>query len=143
MLYDFYLGRFRTFSNGILIGKEKLAFNYTQIIQCTPNEEHLKTIRAPVKYLKQLYTSNKRCLVSSELYNIFIYHLVPIYNEDEEQLEWFAGPILESKDSLTCPNGFESKHSFCQGIYHYLKNIDSPFFSILQSAETVDLMYVK
>jgi hypothetical protein len=64
MLYDLYLGRFRTFSNGILIGKEKLAFNYTQFIQCTPNEEHLKTIRAPVQYLKQLYTSNKRCLLS-------------------------------------------------------------------------------
>ena len=42
--------------------------------------------------------------------------LEPIYDESEEKLEWYAGPILESKESPTCPSGFELRDSFCQGI---------------------------
>jgi hypothetical protein len=41
--------------------------------------------------------------------------LVPIYNKNEENLEWLAGPILESKESSTCPSGFELKDSLCHG----------------------------
>jgi hypothetical protein len=51
-----YLGRFHTFSSGFLNGKEKIGYNYTQIIQCTPNKEYFKTTQSPVHYLKQLYT---------------------------------------------------------------------------------------
>jgi hypothetical protein len=42
--------------------------------------------------------------------------LVPIYNENEEKLEWFAQPILESKETSICPSGFELKDSLCYGI---------------------------
>jgi hypothetical protein len=62
MLCNFYLGRFRTFSSGFLIGKQKLGYNFTQTIQCAPNKEHLQTTRAPVHYLKQLYTRKKKYL---------------------------------------------------------------------------------
>ncbi|CAF2877237.1 unnamed protein product [Rotaria sp. Silwood2] len=90
---------FRTFSSGFLIGKQKLFYNYTQTIHCTPNKEYLKTIKAPVHHLKKLYT-------------------LPIYNEDEEKLEWFTESKLESNESSTCPNGFERKGQFCHGIKH-------------------------
>jgi hypothetical protein len=42
--------------------------------------------------------------------------LVPIYNENEEKLEWFVGPVIESKESSTCPSSFELKDSLCHGI---------------------------
>ncbi|CAF1357363.1 unnamed protein product [Adineta steineri] len=88
-------GQFYTFSTGTLIGKEKLAFNYTQTIQCTPKKLYPIVIASPVHYLKQLYTS-------------------PIYDKDEEQLELFTGKISELKESTICPNGFERNGSFCQ-----------------------------
>ena len=50
-----------------------------------------------------------------------IYILEPIYNKKEEKLEWYAGPMLEAKESLTCPYGFEHKDSFCHGISIQLK----------------------
>jgi hypothetical protein len=70
-MFNLYLGRFRTFSNGFLIGKQKLGFNYTQTIECTPKQEYLKPIRAPVQYLKQLYTCKKKCLYSDIFHLIF------------------------------------------------------------------------
>jgi hypothetical protein len=112
---NLFLGRFHTFSNGFLIGKQKLGFNYTQTIQCTPNKEHLKITRAPVQYLKQLYT-RKNCLLNKIILIYLSDFLVPIYNENEKQLEWFVGPILESKESSICPNGFKLQNSLCHGI---------------------------
>ncbi|CAF1367658.1 unnamed protein product [Adineta steineri] len=88
-------GQFYTFSTGTLFGKEKLAFNYTQTIQCTPKKLYPIVIAPPVHYLKQLYTS-------------------PIYDKNEEQLELFTGTISELKESTICPNGFERNGSFCQ-----------------------------
>jgi hypothetical protein len=68
-IINLYLGRFRTYSNGFLIGKQKLGFNYTQIIECTPNKEYSKSIRAPVQYLKQLYT----CMKEMFIFLIFLF----------------------------------------------------------------------
>ncbi|CAF0793949.1 unnamed protein product [Rotaria sordida] len=94
MQSDIYCCHFRTFASGFLIGKQKLFFNYTQTIQCKPNKEYFKIIHAPVYHLKKLYT-------------------LPIYNEDEEKLEWSIESILEFNESSTCPNGFERKDKFC------------------------------
>jgi hypothetical protein len=46
---------------------------------------------------------------------MFVWILEPIYNENEETLDWSAGIILEIKESLTCPNGYERNGSFCYG----------------------------
>jgi len=48
--------------------------------------------------------------------NNFSNFLVPIYNENGDKLEWFIGPLIESKESSTCPSGFEFKDSLCHGI---------------------------
>ncbi|CAF3870641.1 unnamed protein product [Rotaria magnacalcarata] len=85
---------FRTFSSGFLLGKEILAYNYSQTIKCTPNKAYPTTFKAPVHHLKKLFT-------------------IPIYNEDEETLEWFTEPILELNESSICPDGFERKGKFC------------------------------
>ncbi|CAF4821985.1 unnamed protein product, partial [Rotaria socialis] len=38
---------------------------------------------------------------------------IPIYNENEETLEWLIEPILELNESSICPGGFERKGEFC------------------------------
>ena len=49
-----FLGRFRTSFNGFLLGKHKLAFNYTQTIECASNGT--KSLSGyPVRTLSQVY----------------------------------------------------------------------------------------
>ncbi|UJR25149.1 hypothetical protein I4U23_006508 [Adineta vaga] len=86
--------RFQTYSTGYLIGKQNLEFNYTQTISCTPSDPTLSSLKSPVYYLKQLYT-------------------LPIYDQNEEKLDWSAKPLLESESNPTCPNGFERQGLFC------------------------------
>ncbi|CAF4323811.1 unnamed protein product [Rotaria socialis] len=56
------LGHFRTFSSGFLLGKEMLAYNYSQTIKCTPNKAYPTTFKAPVHHLKKMFTNIDECI---------------------------------------------------------------------------------
>ncbi|CAF0852061.1 unnamed protein product [Adineta ricciae] len=66
-------------------------------ISCTPNKTPSSLLEFSVHYLKQLYT-------------------LPVYDQNEQKLEWSGESSLESQSSPTCPNGFERQGSFCHDI---------------------------
>lgn len=126
----FHLGHFHTFSNGLLKGKENLAYNFTQTIQCAPNSKYLDPINTPVYHFKKAYIRKLICLLCLLVYILLSTILVPTYNEAEETLEWSTEPILEVNKSSMCPSGFERKGPFCQGKQSYCRYFHKKCFFI-------------